>query len=147
MSSDPRNLRNIPEQVLQIARAIARHSGLSESDILRLALASGILVEICKITPDRSGTYGGLQADYLAKALRRHLSSAIDFLLEQGQHPYQAAFTTGGSGATLTQTVASAAASTPETPIDTAMADELEGLGIGLGLGLSSDMEVPVGIS
>src|SRR5712692_6675097 len=89
MSSDPRNLRNIPEQVLQIARVIARHSGLSESDILRLALASGILVEITKITPDRSGTYGGLQADYLAKALGRHLSSAIDFLLEQGQHPYQ----------------------------------------------------------
>ena len=104
MSSDPRNLRNIPEEVIQIARAIARHSGLSESDILRLALASGILVEITKITPDHFGTYGGLQADYLAKALRRHLSSAIDFLLEHGQHPHQAAFTVGSTGTPLAQT-------------------------------------------
>lgn len=139
MSSDPRNLRNIPIEVTQIARVIAKHSGLSESDILRLALASGMLVEITKITPDRSGTYGGLHADYLAKALRRHLSSAIDFLLEQGQHPYQ-------------ETLASAPVQAPgmalpperETAFDTTMADELEGLGMGIGLSLE-DMEVSIG--
>jgi hypothetical protein len=135
MSSDPRNLRNIPEEVIQTARVIAKHSGLSESDILRLALASGILVEITKITPDRFGTYGGLQADYLAKSLRRHLSSAIDFLLEHGQHPYQAAFTnTGGMSAPFASPFVSAAPSMPDTTFDTAMADELETMGIGLGL-------------
>ncbi len=144
MSSDPRNLRNIPEEVIQTARVIARHSGLSESDILRLALASGILVEITKITPDRFGTYGGLQADYLAKALRRHLSSAIDFLLEHGQHPHQAAL---GAGAPLAQPLGSAAASVPETAFDVRMADELEGLGIGLGLSQDMEMDVPVGVS
>lgn len=142
MSSDPRNLRNIPTEVIQIARVIARHSGLSESDILRLALTSGILVEITKITPDRTGTYGGLQADYLAKALRRHLSSAIDFLLEHGQHPYQGAFSTGSTGATLTQ-FAGTAASIPETTFDVTMADELESMGIGLGL---SQVDVPLGM-
>jgi len=141
MSSDPRNLRNIPAEVLQIAGVIARHSGLSESDILRLALASGILVEITKITPDRFGTYGGLQPDYLAKALRRHLSSAIDFLLEHGQHPYQAVLGAGSTGAPLAQTFAGAAASLPETAFDTAMADELEGMGIGLGLSAAMEEE------
>ena len=143
MSSDPRNLRNIPAEVIQIARVIARHSGLSESDILRLALASGILVEITKMPPERSGTYGSLQADYLAKALRRHLSSAIDFLLEHGQHPYQAALNTGGPGATLPQAFVGAAAGTPETVFDVTMANELEEMGIGLGL---SQMEVSLGM-
>lgn len=139
MSSDPRNLRNIPIEVIQIARVIARHSGLSESDILRLALASGILVEVTKVTPDRAGTYGGLQADYLVKALRRHLSSAIDLLLEHGQHPYQTTCGTAGTGAASVQPLTSPVALPPETTFDVAMAEELEGLGIGMGL--SQEME------
>jgi hypothetical protein len=132
MSTDPRNIRNIPAEVTQIARQIARHTGLSESDVLRLALVSGILVEVTKISPDRAGTFGGLQGAYLAKALRRHLSSAIDFLLEQGQHPYQGTFA-------ATPAAVSGAAPAPEREAvyDTAMADELEGLGIGLGMSSS----------
>jgi len=145
MSSDPRNIRNIPPEVVQVARAIARHTGLSESDVLRLALCSGILVEATKVSPDHSGTFGGLQGPYLAKALRRHLSSAIDFLMDQGQHPYQGAFSAGGAGATLAQASACAAESRPETTFDTAMADALEEMGIGLGLGISLEVEVPVG--
>src|SRR5450755_2350175 len=141
MSSDPRNLRNIPPDVTQIAGVIARHTGLSESDVLRLALCSGILVEVTKITPDRSGTYGGLQGPYLAKALRRHLSSAIDLLLEQGQHPYGGVFASAP-----VQAPSTALPPEHETTFDTAMADELEGMGIGLGLGLSQEMEVPVGM-
>ena len=139
MSSDPRNIRNIPPDVTQIAGVIARHTGLSESDVLRLALCSGILVEVTKITPDRSGTYGGLQVPYLAKALRRHLGSAIDFLLEQGQHPYQGTLTSAP-----VQAPSTALPPVHETTFDTTMADELEGMGIGLGLGFSQEMGAPV---
>jgi hypothetical protein len=136
MSSDPRNIRNIPPDVTRIAGVIARHTGLSESDVLRLALCSGILVEVTKITPDRSGTYGGLQGLYLAKALRRHLSSAIDFLLEQGQHPYQ-----GACASAPAYVPATALSPESETAFDTAMADELEGMGIGLGLSAAMEEE------
>ena len=139
MSSDPRNLRNIPAEVVQIARAIARHTGLSESDVLRLALCSGILIEATKVSPDHSGTFGGLQGPYLAKALRRHLSSAIDFLLEQGQHPYGGVFASAP-----VQAPSTALPPEHETTFDTTMADELEGMGIGLGLGFSQEMGVPV---
>jgi len=140
MSSDPRNIRNIPDEVTQIARRISQHTGLSESDVLRLALCSGILVEATKVTPDRSGTFAGVPGAYLAKALRRHLSSAIDFLLEQGQHPYQ-----GTLGTAAPAQISAAPAFVPESePVyDTAMADELEGMGFGMGL--SMGMEDPVG--
>ena len=84
MSSYPISLRNIPTEVMEIAQAIAQHTGLSIADVYRLALASGVLVEATKITPDRTGTYTGLDGDTLARALRRHLSSAIDLLIAFG---------------------------------------------------------------
>jgi len=139
MSTDPRNIRNIPIEVTQIARRISQHTGLSESDVLRLALCSGILVEATKISPDHTGTFGGLQGAYLAKALRRHLSSAIDFLLEQGQHPHM-----GMLAAAPTQALDAALPLLVSEPVyNTAMADELEGMGMGLGLSMS--MDDPVG--
>jgi hypothetical protein len=68
MSSDP---RHIPAKVVQIMRAIARHTGLSESDVLCQALCPSMLIaEATRI----SSRHSGLQADSLAKALRRHLS-------------------------------------------------------------------------
>ena len=141
MSSDPRNIRNIPDEVTQVARQISRHTGLSESDVLRLALCSGILVEATKVTPDRSGTLAGMPAAYLAKALRRHLGSAIDFLLEQGQHPYQG---TLGTAAPTQMSPTVALVPESEPAYNTVMADELEGMGIGMGL--SMGMEDPVGV-
>jgi hypothetical protein len=141
MSSDPRNIRNIPPDVTQIVGVIARHTGLSESDVLRLALCSGILVEVTKLSPDRSGTYGGLQGPYLAKALRRHLGSAIDFLLEQGQHPYQ-----GTCAPAPAHVPAIALSPESETTFDVSMADELEGMGIGLGISLAQAMDEPIGV-
>ena len=89
--SDPVSLRNIPPELLEKARVLGRHTGLSVNAVLRLALASGLLVELTKVTPDAAGTYGGMEAAVLARALRRHLASAIDFLIEQGEHPYQGA--------------------------------------------------------
>jgi len=59
------------------------------ADLLRQALVSGLFVEATKFAPDQDGRFGGLEAAYLAKALRRHLSSAIDMLVECGEHPYQ----------------------------------------------------------
>jgi hypothetical protein len=89
MMRDPVSLRNIPKEVLHPAYAIHQHTGLSMSDVFRLALVSGMLIEATKVAPDHQGDLCGLDADDVAKALRRHLSSAIDLLLEHGQHPYQ----------------------------------------------------------
>jgi hypothetical protein len=143
MSTDPRNIRNIPTEVLQVARAIATRTGSSESDVLRQALCSGILVEATKVSPDRVGTFGGLQGSYLAKALRRHLSSAIDFLLEQGQHPLTSML---AAVPTQAQIGTAAPAESDEPAFNTAMADELEGLGMGMGLSFNMEEE-PVGVS
>ncbi|MBA2681800.1 MAG: hypothetical protein H0U76_25820 [Ktedonobacteraceae bacterium] len=137
MSSDPRNIRNIPDEVVQIARQISRHTGLSESDVLRLALCSGILVEATKVTPDRAGTFAGMQGAYLAKALRRHLGSAIDLLLEQGQHPSIGMLSSAQLPSPLLP-------SESEAAYDISMANELEGMGMGIGLSLG--MEEPVGV-
>lgn len=79
-------LRNIPGDIVTIAEAIAQQTGLSLIDVCHLALGSGVLIEATKIPPDHEGTYAGLDSVYLAKALRRHLSSAID-LLASGEHP------------------------------------------------------------
>jgi hypothetical protein len=62
---------------------------LSDVDVLGLTLACGIFVELTKVAPDSSGAYGGLDWVVLARALRRHLGSTIDLLLEYGQHSYQ----------------------------------------------------------
>ena len=87
--SGPISLRNIPPHALQLAHHLCEQTGLSTADLLRQAIVSGLLVEATKFAPDPDGTLGGIEAEYLAKALRRHISSAIDFLLEYEQHPYQ----------------------------------------------------------
>ena len=125
-------LRNIPGDIVAIAEAIAQQTGLSLADVYRLALASGILVEATRITPDREGTYAGLDGLYLARALRRHLGSAIDLLLASGEHPIASVL--------ATQTAASEKVGlhteTPKEapPFDSSLGDDLESLGIGLGL-------------
>jgi hypothetical protein len=93
--SDPISLRKIPPEALKLAQELSAQTGLSINDVFRLALASGLLVEVTKVAPGPDGTLAGWEGLLLAKALRRHLVSAIDLLLEYGQHPYQ---TTTGRG-------------------------------------------------
>src|SRR5436305_7803160 len=92
--SDPISLRNVPPELLHLAQTLSAQMGASVAAVLRLALASGLLVEATKVAPDQAGTYAGLDGAVLAKALRRHLASAIDVLVEYGQHPYHAVFST-----------------------------------------------------
>ncbi len=137
--SDPISLRNIPPHVVRMAHALSAQAGLSVNAVLRLALSSGILVEATKLAPGGDGTYGGLDADHLARALRRHLGSAIDLLLEQGQHPYQLVAPPVRENRALLhlpqQEPASPQVSTRGVMmLDGSMGEELEVLGIGLGL-------------
>src|SRR5260370_10931980 len=89
--SDPISLRYVSPELQHLAHTLSTQIGASVAVVLRLALASGLLVEATKVAPDQAGTYAGLDGATLAKALRRHLASAIDVLVEYGQHPYQAA--------------------------------------------------------
>jgi hypothetical protein len=87
--SAPISLRNIPPSALHMADSLCQQTNLSMADLLRQALVSGLLVEATRFAPAVDGTLGGLDPAYLAKALRRHLSSAIDLLIEYGELPYQ----------------------------------------------------------
>lgn len=136
--SDPISLRNIPPDTLQLAHALSRQTGLSINAVFRLALASGVLVELTKVAPGMDGTYVGLDAIRLAKALRRHLASAIDLLIEQGEHPYQDALNSRNNRAfhmppdseqPSPQTKASGVGA-----FDSSLGDDLEALGIGQGI-------------
>lgn len=86
---NPISLRNISLHALELAQHLCEHTGLSIADVLRQAIVSGLLVEATKFAPLEDGTLGGFEPTRLAKALRRHLSSAIDVLLEYDEHPYQ----------------------------------------------------------
>ena len=140
---DPVSLRNIPAASVRLAQALSRQTGLSLTDVFRLALASGLLVEATKITPDQEGLLGGLEAAYLAKALRRHLGSAIDLLLEQGQHPYQGVLGEEKRGSVLAPAQYELPAPRPiqgsTAVFDCSIGDDLEALGIGLGLSQTSE--------
>jgi hypothetical protein len=134
--SDPISLRNIPPDTLRLAHALSTQTGLSLNAVLRLALASGILVELTKVPPDRRGRHGGLETRELARALRRHLGSAIDLLLEQGQHPYQGAL---GNANGEDATASSGRECLLETRgdallFDRSLGEDLEALGIGQGI-------------
>jgi hypothetical protein len=143
MSSQSIPLRHIPAEIVAVAQAIASQTGLSLTDVYRLALACGILIEATKITPDRAGTYAGLDGAYLAKALRRHLSSAIDLLTAYGEHPHSHA------PAPPAQSASASPLAHPQRPPDEAdnpffgssISDDLESLGIGLGLSQQSESE------
>lgn len=135
--SDPISLRNIPSSALQLAHALSKQAGLSVNDIFRLALASGLLVEATKVAPDHAGTYGGLDGAYLARALRRHLGSAIDLLLEYGQHPYQGAINNekGEDAPRSARQESPPQRTAGDTMVfDSSLGDDLEALGIDLGL-------------
>ncbi len=135
--SDPISLRNIPPELLQLAQSLSAQTGLSLAAVLRLALASGLLVEATKVAPDQAGHYAGLEGTTLAKALRRHLASAIDVLLEYGQHPYPSA-----SNAEQPARRPHPFEPGPSAPLSTveavgfdhALGDDLEMLGLGVGL-------------
>ena len=139
--SDPVSLRNIPPDVLKLAQDLSVQTGLSINDEFRLALASGLLIEATKVTPRPDGTFGGLPGAMLAKALRRHLGSAIDLLVEHGQHPYQAFMSDGkrehafrASDGTTTQAV-------PEKDPLLAHSIEKDLDMLGIGVGLSETLE------
>jgi hypothetical protein len=142
MSAPPISLRNIPPQALQIAHCLCEQTGLSMADLLRQALVSGLFVEATKFAPDQDGRFGGLEAAYLAKALRRHLSSAIDMLVEYGEHPYQSVMGQSEVPQRGKQQMLSRGeeAAAPEqigeeqrsTVFENAMGEDLEQLGIGM---------------
>jgi len=122
-----------------MAHALSAQTGLSLGAVLRLALGSGILVEATRVAPSGDGTYGGMAAGHLARALRRHLGSAIDLLLEQGQHPYHLAPNRQGGDdgfVRLAQDESTSRQAEAENRrvFDGSMGEELEALGIGLGL-------------
>ena len=142
--SDPISLRNVPIEVLHTAQALSAQSGLSVNAVLRLALASGILVEATKLPPAQDGTYGGIAVAHLARALRRHLGSAIDLLLEQGQYPSQLVMSSeGGNPIVVGPAQPESALLRAEVgrvmKFDSSMSEELEALGIGLGLSETRD--------
>jgi hypothetical protein len=59
------------------------------ADVLRQAIVSGLLIQASSMAPGEDGMLGGMQGVMLARAQRRHLASAIDLLIEYGQHPYR----------------------------------------------------------
>lgn len=135
--SDPISLRGIPAEIMRLVQHLSVQTGLSLVDVLRLALASGTFVELTKVAPDSSGTYGGLDGEVLAKALRRHLGSAIDLLLEYGQHPYQEFLHHQQQGAhalPVQPFPSSDEAARDGMVFDAALGDDLESLGLGQGI-------------
>jgi hypothetical protein len=137
MMRDRFSLRNIPKEAERLVQVIHRQTNLSESDICRLALVSGMLVEAAGLPPEQGGTVGGMNVKHLAKALRRVLGPAIDLLWEQGEHPYQALIgaNKGVVAHPLSDEVALASRpSVKEVLIERSMGDDLDLLGIGAGL-------------
>ncbi len=131
------SLRNIPKEAERLAEIIHRQTHLSENDVCRLALVSGMLVEVARLPPDQDGTIGGLEVSYLAKALRRVLGSAIDLLWEQGEHPYQMLVSNGnraGTGPSFDEETSYQTAPLQVASVESAMGDDLDLLGIGVGL-------------
>ncbi len=135
--SDPISLRNIPVDSLHLADEISTQTGLSVNDVFRLALASDLLVEVTKIAPKLDGTLGGLQPALLAKALRRHLGSAIDLLMEHGEHPHQSVVSNPQREAEImpSKIAISTPSAVPEEKmlLEHSLGDDLDSLGIGIG--------------
>jgi hypothetical protein len=138
--SAPISLRNIPPAALHIVHCLCKQTGLSMADLLRQAIVSGLLVEATRFAPAPDGTLGGLEAAVLAKALRRHLSSAIDLLIEYGELPYQGRGTEKPRQERkpmLMQAEESSAAQPEQGQgllFEDAIGDDLEALGIGMSL-------------
>lgn len=141
--SSPISLRNIPPHALHLAQNLCRQTGLSMADLLRQAIVSGLLVEATRYAPAQDGTLGGLEVTSLAKALRRHISSAIDVLIEYGEYSYES-----GKGqwerqhheyhqADLYTEQPAPTRDEPEPPMcfENALGDDLDMLGLGMSLG------------
>jgi hypothetical protein len=142
MSTPPTSLRNIPSQVMKLAQELSVQTGLSINDVFRLALASGVLIEVSKVSPRADGTFCGLSALSLAKALRPHLGSVIDLLVEQGELPYQSLMKGHAQGQTLhplEQMAAWREAREDEKHIQSSLGEDLDTLGIGLSLSQASE--------
>jgi hypothetical protein len=89
------------------------------------------------VGPDQAGTYAGLDGATLAKALRRHLASAIDVLVEYGQHPYLSAFRTEQPAQrphSLEPGPPAPLSTEGAALFDRSLGDDLEALGLGMGL-------------
>lgn len=140
--SGPISLRNVPPDALKLARMLSAQTGLSLNAVFRLALASGLLIEATRVTPGPDGKLAGWEGSALAKALRRHLGSAIDLLIEHGEHPYNPMFN-GENGAFLRDSPAYRASLSlvkeEDRPQKNAIEDDLEDLGIGFGLSAGLD--------
>ena len=143
-STPPSSLRNIPPEALKLAHALSTQTGLSLSDVFRLALVSGLLVEATRVAPGPDGALAGWEGSLLAKALRRHLGSAIDLLIEHGEHPYNVVF--NSENRTPHHDFPRDRSGLPAVdekgrPQKNAIEDDLEDLGIGFGLstGLEDD--------
>jgi hypothetical protein len=124
----------LPQESRRLAQALQQHTGLSLSDVLRLALASGLLVESTKVGVMDDGTCCGLEPQALARSLRRHLASAIDLLLEYGQHPTQGPVPAGRGMRQRLEETRQAIQATPSTSQPFSLAHDLEQLGMGFGL-------------
>lgn len=132
--SDPISIRNIPPDVLKLAQALSTQTGLSINDEVRLALASGLLVEATKVTPKPNGTFAGLQGAFLAKALRRHLASAIDLLVEYGQHPHLALVSDEQKEQPFRDSKEATSPPVKDNSFASSIGEDLDMLGIGVGL-------------
>ena len=135
--NDPISLRNVPPELLHLAQTLSVQMGASVATVLRLALASGLLVEATKVAPDQAGMYAGLDGATLAKGLRRHLASAIDVLVEYRQHPYQSTFSPEQPVQRAHPFESEPPAPLPTegaTVFDHSLGDDLEALGLGRGL-------------
>ncbi|WP_376794433.1 hypothetical protein [Thermogemmatispora sp.] len=138
----PISLRNLPPAALQIARNLSEQTRLSLADLLRQALVTGLLVEATRFAPDEQGRLGGLEPVVLARALRRHLGSAIDLLIEYGELPYALppGSDVGGRGESAARSgetsITGEEASRRQRAIP-ALGEDLEELGMGLSLAAS----------
>ena len=132
--SDSVSVRNIPPDALKLAHVLSSQTGLSLNAVFRLALASGLLVEATKVTPGSDGTLAGWEGSALAKALRRHLGSAIDVLIEYGEHPYQGALSSAQNGKAAEGRAKPPLMQETSRPLEHAIEDGLDALGIGFSL-------------
>ncbi len=139
---DPISLRHIPPAALHMADCLCRQTNLSLADLLRQALVSGLLVEATRFAPAPDGTPGGKDPASLARALRRHLGSAIDLLIEYGELPYHGTreidAKMGSEQRPMPMDTEDSAVSEPEEEqsllFENAIGEDLELLGIGMSL-------------
>ncbi len=146
---DPISLRHIPPAALHMADCLCQQTNLSLADLLRQALVSGLLVEATRFAPAPDGTLGGKDPASLARALRRHLGSAIDLLIEYGELPYHEArgLDTRAEPEQRPMPIDPEVSAAPEPEeeqsllFENAIGEDLELLGIGVSLAAAMESE------